>query len=138
MRIFFMIALSALVCGCASDHMGSRLNSWQGTHFNEVSAAWGAPDECSDDEAQRICTWQVRQGFANVMQPSIERITCTTMLAFDADGLVTGWRWRGDHCQQTASVVAAHTPEDRPDAFALSADDETALGVATVEPTGQR
>ena len=133
MRIFAMIALSALVFGCVSDRRGSRLDSWQGSHINDVTAAWGAPNDCSGDESQRICTWQVLPNTADITLPSMNRSLCTTMLAFDSDGIVTGWRWRGDRCQQTASIVAANTPGDRPDALSLGADNEAILGVVTIK-----
>ena len=134
-RILVMIVLSALLLGCANDRMGSRLASWQGTHFNDVAAAWGAPDECSIDESQRICVWQVRPFVAGTLSPSMGQSSCTTTLAFDAEDTVTGWRWRGNRCQQTASIVAMNMPEDRPDAYSLGSEEGSSQGVATTEST---
>ncbi len=124
MRICILIGLSFLAFGCANDHMGARLASWQGSHFNEVAVAWGPPDACSidanyADTSQRICEWQQR---------SVEGAACTTLLAFDTDDKVTGWRWRGDQCQLTATAVAANTFRERPDA--LSVDDANPGAVA--------
>jgi hypothetical protein len=134
-RILVMIVLSALLLGCANDRMGSRLASWQGTHFNDVAAAWGAPEKCFIDESQRICVWQVRPFVSSAMPPSIDQSSCTTTLAFDTENTVTGWRWRGNRCQQTASIVAMNMSEDRPDAYSLGSEDDSSQGVATTEPT---
>ncbi len=131
-RILVMIVLSTLLLGCANDRMGSRLASWQGTHFNDVTAAWGAPDKCSiGDESQRICVWQVHPFVTAAISPSIDLSSCTTTLAFDAEDTVTGWRWRGNRCQQTASIVAMNMPEDRPDAYSLGSEEGSSQGVAT-------
>lgn len=53
------------------------------------------------------------------------------MLAFDAKGLVTGWRWRGDRCQDFASVVALNIPAARPAALRIENTDESAGGAVS-------
>jgi len=128
-RIFVMIGLCSLLFGCANDQMGPRLASWQGSHFNEVAATWGPPEECSVDDLQRICEWQIRPTALTAAQLSAGSKSCTMTLAFDAKGYVTGWRWRGDRCQQTAAAVAVNTTRERPDA--LSDEIESASGVVT-------
>jgi len=131
-RIYVVIGLCSLLFSCANDQMGPRLASWQGSHFNEVAATWGPPEECSADDMQRICEWQIRPTALATAQLPAGSKSCTMMLAFDAEGYVTGWRWRGDRCQQTATAVAANTNRERPDALLLD-DDESASGVATNE-----
>jgi len=128
-RIYIMIGLCTLALGCATDHMGSRLASWHGSDFNEVAVAWGPPDACSDeaisaDTSQRICEWQ---------QLSAGGTACTTLLAFDADNKVTGWRWRGDWCQQTAPAVAANTLRERPDVLSIDTADEPSSGIVATD-----
>lgn len=135
MREVVMIGLCALVFGCVNDQMGSRLASWQGSHFNEVAVAWGPPEECSADASQRICEWHIRPTAVSATPLPAGPRSCTTMLAFDARGYVTGWRWRGDRCQQTATVVAANLTRERPDALSLDPADDSTLGVAASEPT---
>jgi hypothetical protein len=134
-RILVMIILSMALLGCVNDRMGSRLASWRGTHFNAVTAAWGAPDECSIDESPRICVWQINPVVSSTMPASIDQSSCTTTLAFDSEDYVTGWRWRGNRCQQTASIVAVNMPEDRPDALSLGIEEDSSEGVATAKPS---
>ena len=133
MRFFAMISLCVLVVGCVNDRMGSRLASWQGSHFNEVAAAWGAPAKCYADQTQQICQWHSSAGEMGATSPSIGSGSCTRMLAFDTDGIVTGWRWRGNHCQQTAMVVAAQRNVDRPDSITLVVIDESASSLVSLE-----
>ncbi len=130
MRIFVMIGLCSLLFGCVNDQIGPLLASWQGSHFSEVTATWGPPEECTADDQQRICQWQIRPTALVAEQLSAGSKSCTMMLAFDAEGTVTGWRWRGNSCQQTATAAAANTARERPDALLLG-DDESASGVAT-------
>lgn len=128
MRIFMLIGFCCVALGCSNDQLGSRLASWQGSHFNDVAAAWGAPDECSTDESLRLCEWHVSVATTS----PVNMTSCVTTLAFDDSGYVTGWRWRGDRCPQTAARVAANTATERPAALSIDSGDNRS-GVAVIE-----
>jgi hypothetical protein len=132
-RGFILIGLCGLVLGCASDRMGTRLATWQGSHYSEVTAQWGQPSECAVIDSQRICKWQVRPTVMKAREMSLGVHACETILAFDDEGVVTGWRWRGDRCQQNATAVVAYSDQERPDAFSLEANDESASDVASTD-----
>jgi len=131
-RIFILIGFCILSAGCANDQLGSRLASWQGSHFNDVAVAWGAPDECSLDQPGRLCEWHVPAAIVVTKSPVIGVGSCTTMLAFDDAGYVIGWRWRGDRCQRIAATVAVNTTPERPAADSIRRGDEL-TGVAGAE-----
>jgi hypothetical protein len=136
-RGFILIGFCSLVLGCASDQMGSRLATWQGSHFNEVTSAWGQPVECSVIDSQRICKWQIRPTVMDTRSPSVDTHSCATILAFDDANVVTGWRWRGDRCQQNATAVVSYSDRERPDAFSLDTDDEPTSDVASIDLSGR-
>lgn len=135
MRVLLSLGLSVLMIGCASDRMGSQLASWQGRHFNDVAAVWGPPDECSTGDPARICEWHVQSTVATAATETTGGEACTTMLAFDPKGHVTGWRWRGNRCQNAATIAALNGGRERPDALALVVDDDSVPEVAVAAPT---
>ena len=129
-RGFILIGICGLILGCASDRMGSRLATWQGSHYTEVTAQWGQPAECAVIGSQRICKWQIRPTVMDTRELTFGTPACQTILAFDDDGVVTGWRWRGDRCQQNALAVVAYSDRERPDALLMDAEDDLASDVA--------
>jgi len=131
-RILLLIGLCTLSLGCSNDQLGSRLASWQGSHFNDVAAAWGAPVACSVEQPGRLCEWHVPATIEVTKSPTVGARSCITTLAFNDAGYVTGWRWRGDWCQRTAGRVAANTTGKRPAAHSVGVDEELA-GVAGIE-----
>lgn len=132
----YLILLTLLLAGCATNQLGTKMASWQGSHIDHVIASWGPADQCADQHGQQICTWSdgglyIESGtslqFGNVGRPR-----CARMLAVDADGVVTGWKWRGDGCDLRGRSVLAkneRVEQDRPSAvsgeFEL-ADDSSA------------
>ncbi len=135
MRLLLLIGVSILVVGCTNDRMGSYLASWNGSHFNDVATAWGPPDECSADDAQRVCEWHIQSATVTSVPETRVRDACTTMLAFDSKGYVTGWRWRGEQCRQSATIAAENGGRGRPDALALVKSSDSVPGVAATETT---
>lgn len=120
-----------LAAGCSSTgELGHTMNSWQGSHVDEVSAAWGEPHTCETVEGRRICSWyDMVSGFSL----STAR-TCARSLEIDTDGIVTGWRWRGDYCYAAADRVMARAQFERPDALAAESPESGEVEVAVTEP----
>lgn len=132
-RVLLLAMVCGLVSGCAHDRVGSRLATWQGSHFDEVTASWGVPAECTDIDTLRVCKWHIRPTAVTVTATSFGSSSCTTMLAFDEQDIVTGWRWRGDRCQQNITAVVSNLDRSRPDVFDLDGENEPASDIAVVE-----
>jgi hypothetical protein len=103
-----MVMLALLCEGCASKGINADIASWQGSHLEEVSSAWGAPNECIEQGDQTVCSWGGPADPDVASRASRPRAGCVKMLAVDESGLVTGWRWRGSRCPETVTV--ARTP----------------------------
>ena len=101
MRSIVTIVLLALATGCGSSQLSSQMATWQGVQFDTVRAAWGSPDECVDIENRTVCSWHDTAAF--------NRVTCSRQFEFDATGIITGWRWRGDRCGSLATDPIAKT-----------------------------
>jgi hypothetical protein len=107
------LILIAMLCGgCASASLSEDIASWQGSHIDDVEVAWGAPNECSMEQGQKVCTWNdelpVSEDSPQISEEALlPRPSCIRMLAVDSSGYVTGWRWRGARCQGAISVVRA-------------------------------
>ncbi len=95
-----LLSLIISVTACATSDLSSQMASWQGVGLAEVVSVWGAPDQCSTRAANQLCVWRDRTFDGST--------TCTRMLEVDENGVVIGWRWRGDRCD----LVAVSTPRD--------------------------
>lgn len=98
-----LIAISILAAGCAAGGSLSReMADWQGRHVSAALEAWGEPDGREALGDQTVLTW-----FDQVIAPAgfsgevaaASAIVCERKLAVAGDGTVTGWRWRGDRCE---------------------------------------
>ncbi|MGI9342942.1 MAG: hypothetical protein ACR2QV_08820 [Gammaproteobacteria bacterium] len=119
-----------LTTGCASEQLGSTMNSWQGSHIDEVAAAWGAPDECATNDGRRICKWHDQAAGFSLSTAS----SCVRSLEIDPDGIVVGWRWRGDYCFASSDRVLARSQTDRPEALDSADRGTDSVGVAVTQP----
>ena len=127
--VFYAVAVVTM-SACTSSELGQTMGSWQGSHFDEVTGAWGKPNSCETTDGRRICAWHdVVSGFSL----SATR-TCVRSLEIDPDGYVIGWRWRGDYCYETAERVMARAQYERPDALAAQSPDANDVGVAVTQP----
>lgn len=126
-RIVILLTLLAagpvLMTGCASDRLGSKMATWQGSHVDSVVAQWGPADKCEQAAGQTVCSWVdggVMLGSNATSFPiaSISRPRCVRTLALDESGNVTGWKWRGDLCDLSGKYVTAKNESPRPSAVA--------------------
>jgi len=122
----FVIAMSA----CTTTDLGHTMGSWQGSHFDEVTGAWGAPNTCESIDGRQICAWHDMVSGFSLSAPR----TCVRSLEMDPEGYVIGWRWRGDYCYETAERVMARAQYERPDALAAQSPDADDVGVAVTQP----
>lgn len=117
------LASASLITGCATDRLGAKMASWQGSHIDSVVSRWGPADRCEVEFGQQVCTWTdgsivVENGSSSLPFGGISRPRCTRTLAFDASGYVTGWRWRGDGCDVSGRNIMAKNEAARPSAVA--------------------
>jgi len=122
---------AAVLVGCnATGNLGTTMGSWQGSNFGDVTAAWGEPDTCDTIDGRRICSWyDMVSGFSLSTAQ-----TCVRSMEIAPDGEVTGWRWRGDSCADSASRILARTQVERPNALAVEADEADDVEVAATQP----
>lgn len=119
-----------LLAGCASGKLGSTMSSWQGSHIDDVTAAWGEADECKTNDGRHICKWhQQAAGFSLSTASS-----CVRSLEIDDDGIVVGWRWRGDYCFASSDQVLARSQRERPEALDAADGGSDSVGVAVTRP----
>lgn len=101
------VALSA--CATHGD-LSHRMASWQGQPVGVATAAWGAPQAEAEFGDQTVLIWR---DFGSLTAGTPE-LLCERMLAVTADGIVTGWRWRGDACPALGTETAAFARLDAP------------------------
>ena len=120
-----------VLAGCSHGELGNKMGSWQGSHVDDVKQAWGQPTACETFDGRRICSWHDRSASLS----SISTESCERSLEIDADGYVTGWRWRGDNCYATADRVMAQAEFRRPDALTaeMSSGEETGVASTAAE-----
>jgi hypothetical protein len=101
-----LLAIS-LCGGCASSGINANLASWQGSHIDEVSSAWGEPRECIESGEQTVCAWGGRIDPEPAVQALQPRPACLKVLAVDNSGHITGWGWRGNRCPDSSTLARA-------------------------------
>ena len=101
-------ACLAVLTGCATGNSLSRqMADWQTQDVSVALDNWGVPDTQEAIGDQVLMTWYDRapQPFGLADETIAPAVICTRMLAVDAEGLITGWRWRGDRCAQVAPAL---------------------------------
>ena len=83
--------------GCATTNYDAIMASWQGSHYNEVIAAWGPPTQVLEDPPGQSMTWaSTRTVYVPVGQLVVARnLASTRTFWVDADGIIYRWAWRG-------------------------------------------
>ena len=105
-----LIVLCTLMTGCAANGDLSReMATWQNQPVSVVLDAWGAPDRQEPIGEEMLLTWTDRSpvmyGFAESAMTSM--VVCERMLAVTDAGTVSGWRWRGDRCDDVPASTRA-------------------------------
>ena len=92
--ILLAAATVALTACATGGDLSGRMAAWQGQPIGVATAAWGPPQAEAEFGDQTLYIWRdVAHG-----QEGRSELLCERMLAVAADGIVTGWRWRGDVC----------------------------------------
>lgn len=96
-------ATLALSACAANEGLSQRMAAWQGQPIGVATAVWGAPQAETEFGDQTVLVWR---DFGPESEGTPE-LLCERMLAVAADGIVTGWRWRGDACPTFGGPTAA-------------------------------
>lgn len=112
MRFFIILLSIAAIHACTGLDLNHRMSSWQGMPYESVLAAWGEPESCTRAGTGRICSWRLHENSSSA-HLAMSRPACTGLLAINARGRVTGWRWRGNRCLHVAEQVAANQEKPR-------------------------
>lgn len=121
LRLACCVILPVLSGACSSTaELGQTMGSWQGSHIDDVTLAWGQPTACDTIFDRRICSWHAQ--------------ACVRTVEVDPDGVVIGWRWRGDYCHATADRFMARAQFERPGALTAESLDAENPDVAAIEP----
>ena len=96
-------ATIALTACAAHPDLSRQMAALQGQPIGVATAAWGAPQAEAGFGDQSVFIWR---DFGHGAAGESE-LLCERMLAVAADGIVTGWRWRGDACPALGEPTAA-------------------------------
>jgi hypothetical protein len=92
-----LLAAFVMLGGCATtDSLSDQMAGWQQDDVDAALAAWGDPEASIAFGDGRLLTWRDRAAVSTSLADA--PVVCERMLAVDADGVITGWRWRGDAC----------------------------------------
>jgi len=134
------MAILMLASACSTNSLSTKMASWQGSHIDEISSAWGSPDECVERDGREFCNWTADAGdkyLGSNVNTFNSRPVCVRTVEVDAAGVIIGWRWRGDRCPNTASEVLARTSPNRPEHLAAGKGESNNLELAVIEPAAQ-
>lgn len=94
-----LIATSLLLSGCAgSGSLSREMAAMQDESVSTVVAVWGQPDTKQPFGDETVLIWYDHAPAEFGVAPTV--IVCERMLAVTEQGAITGWRWRGDHCDK--------------------------------------
>ena len=140
MRVTLAIAILMLPAACSTNSLTAKMASWQGSHIDEISSAWGLPDGCVQRDGREFCTWTnaATDQYSDFSSDAFNaRPICVRTIEIDDSGFIIGWRWRGDRCLNTASEVLARVSPERPEVMAAGDQRSTILELAVIEPVAQ-
>ena len=97
-----LIVATLLLTGCATGGSLSReMANLQDEHVSTVVDVWGQPDAQEPFGEDTVFIWYDRAPAEFGVATSI--VVCERMLAVTDNGDITGWRWRGDHCDDVSA-----------------------------------
>ena len=140
MRVFIAMVVVSLVTACSTSNLSTKMASWQGSHIDDVSAAWGSPDECSQRAGREFCTWTKAPAnpYTSLSSETFNaRPICVRTVEVDDSGTIIGWRWRGDRCSDSSTEVLAQTSPNRPEQLATDNEQSSKLELAVIEPAAK-
>ena len=140
MRVIIGMVVLMLATACSTSGLNTRMASWQGSHLDEISSAWGSPDECIERDGRELCSWTKSPADQAIgVQSNTFRVRplCTRTVEIDESGVIIGWRWRGDRCPSAASEVLARVSPTRPEQLATADKQSPMLELAVIQPAAQ-
>jgi hypothetical protein len=99
-----LLATTALfLAACSSTpSLSSDMAALDGEPLGKALTAWGEPDLVEPFGEQRVLTWLDRAHGSS----DDAYVICKRQLAVDGNGVITGWRWRGDACESALTLEA--------------------------------
>ncbi len=92
-----LIAATLVLTGCAgSGSLSREMAELQNEQVSTIVDVWGQPDAQEPFGAETVFIWYDRAPAEFGVATSV--VVCERMLAVTDEGKITGWRWRGDHC----------------------------------------
>ncbi len=93
-----LLGTAILLSGCSSTGSLSRdMAAMQGSPAGYARAIWGEPHATEAIDAGTLMIWR---DYAGAYGETVSAfVICERQLAVDADGSISGWRWRGDACE---------------------------------------
>lgn len=103
-----LIATALLLSGCAgSGGLSREMAALQDESVSTVVAVWGQPDSEEPFGDETVLTWYDRAPAGSGIAATV--VVCERMLAVTEQGTITGWRWRGDHCNKVPEGVRSRS-----------------------------
>lgn len=95
-QLLLLILVAMLGAGCGSTgSLSTAMADLEGEPVGRALAEWGEPEASEPFGEQTVLIWRDYAPWA-----SLPIVICERLLAVDAAGTVTGWRWRGDACER--------------------------------------
>ena len=100
MRTGILAVLLLALAGCSTTGtLSGTMADMQGTSIAEAFTTWGEPEASETVGNQTVYVWRDYAASA-----AVPIVICERLLAADADGTVTGWRWRGNACESVSAA----------------------------------
>ena len=129
--IFIFLFLVSCSGGLSGQVMNKVMDSWQGSHINEVIAQWGYPNAEQNIAGKKIYIWDrtvnwtppsTTTGTGTIIGDTVSIITTTTgggtstwscrrILEVNESNIITGWQWGGNNCPFAAVGPYASWPK---------------------------
>ena len=102
-KVLLVSASFTLAACAANEGLSQRMAAWQGQPIGVATAVWGTPQAETGFGDQTVLVWRD----FGAGPEGMPELLCERMLAVAADGVISGWRWRGDACPSIGAETAA-------------------------------
>lgn len=104
--LFGLALVATGLAGCAgTGSLSTAMADLQGEPVAAALEAWGEPEATTPFGEQTLMIWRDYAPAAFAHSPVV---VCERQLAVDADGTITGWRWRGDACESLDATARSN------------------------------
>ncbi len=98
MAALMLLGSAVPLAGCSTTgSLSHEMAAMQGSPAGYATALWGEPHATEHFDDGTLMIWRDYAGvYSGTVLPVV---ICERQLAIDANGSVSGWRWRGDACE---------------------------------------